>query len=61
MGHTANGQPQACPVCAVLRRVAHLNLNHAPCTTPLHIYYTDTGQRRSVTSAMITSMLQAAA
>ena len=61
MGHAANGQLQACPVRAVLRRVAHLTQNRAPRTTPLHIYYTDTGQRRSVTSAMITSLLRAAA
>ena len=61
MGHAANGQAKACPVRAVLCRVAHLTQNNAPRTTLLHIYYSDSGQHRSVTSAMITSLLRAAA
>ena len=61
MAHASNSQPFACPVRATLRRVAHLKHHHAPATTPLHVYFDDTGRKRSVSSAMITSILRAAA
>ena len=61
MAHAANGQPLACPVRATLRRVAHLLHHHAPATTPLHVYYDTTNRKRSVSSAMITSLLHSAA
>lgn len=61
LAHAANGQPTACPVRAVTRRVIHLNHHQAPPSTPLHTYYDDAGQRRAVSSAMITSLLRAAA
>jgi hypothetical protein len=61
LSHGTNGQVEACPVRATLRRVAHLKLHNDPPTTPLHIYYEDNGTRRAVSSAMITSLLRAAA
>ena len=61
MAHAANGRPFACPVRATLRRVAHLKIHHASATTPLHVYYDDNGRKRSVSSAMITSLLRSAA
>ena len=61
MAHAANGQRHACPVRAVLRRVFHLRTQRAPSTTPLHVFYDGTGTKRSVSSAMITSLLRAAA
>ena len=60
LAHAANGQCQACPVKAVLRRVAHLVHHNAPHDTPLHVYF-DNGRRKCVSSAMITSLLRAAA
>ena len=61
IGHTANSQRQSCPVKAVLHGVAHLISPHAPLTTPLHIYYTEDGSRRSFNSAMIMSLLRSVA
>ncbi len=61
LSHSTNGQAEACPVRATLRRVAHLKAHHAPPTTPLHVYYDDDGTRRAVSSAMITSLLRTAA
>ena len=61
LSHSTNGQANACPVRATLRRVAHLKRHNAPATTPLHVYYDDDGTRRAVSSAMITSLLRAAA
>ena len=58
LAHASNGQPFACPVRATLRCVAHLKHHHAPATTPLHVYFDDTGHKRSVFSAMITSLLR---
>ena len=61
MAHAANGQARSCPVRATLRRVAHLRQHHAAPTTPLHVYYDETGTKRAVSSAMITSLLRSAA
>lgn len=61
MAHAANGQRFSCPVRATLRRVIHLRQHNSPATTPLHVYYDDHGIKRSVSSAMITSLLRAAA
>ena len=60
LAHMSNGNPRSCPVRATLRRVAHLNSNNAPPTTPLYCYYS-AGRQRRVTSAMITSILRAPA
>ena len=60
LAHAANGQAQACPVWSVMRRVAHLVQHNAPVNTPLHVYY-EHDRQRCVSSAMITSLLQAAA
>ena len=60
LAHACNGQAQACPVRAVMRRVAHLIHHNAPMTTPLHVYY-EHNRQRCVSSAMITSLLRAAA
>ena len=60
LAHAANGQAQACPVKAVLRRVAHLVHHNAPHDTPLHVYFAN-GTKKCVSSAMITSLLRAAA
>ena len=56
----SNGHPQSCPVRAVLRRVEHLRLHQAPASTPLYCYYSN-GRPHRVTSAMVTSILRAAA
>ena len=61
LAHSTNLQPTACPVRAVLRRVAHLNAHNAPQNTPLHIYYDDNQRKKAVSSTMITSLLKAAA
>ena len=61
LAHVSNHQPSACPVRAVLRRVAHLNAHNAPTTTPLHIYFDANNNKKAVTSSMITSLLRAAA
>jgi hypothetical protein len=61
LSHASNGQPFACPVRAVTRRVIHLNHHNAPPSTPLHIYYDENEKRRAVSSSMITSLLRAAA
>ena len=60
LAHMSNGQPQSCPVRAVLRRVEHLRLHQAPASTPLYCYYSN-GRPHRVTSAMVTSILRAAA
>ena len=57
LSHSTNGQAEACPVRATLRRVAHIKAHHAPPTTPLHVYYDDDGTRRAVSSTMITCLL----
>jgi len=54
-------QPFACPVRAITRRIIHLNLHNAPLNTLLHVYYDDSGRRRSILATMITSLLRAAA
>ena len=61
LSHTTTGHAISCPVRASLRRVAHLMLHNAPPNTPLHIYYDETGTKRAVSSAMITSILRVAA
>ena len=61
MAHASNGQPRACPVRAVLRRALHLRAHGATDTTPLHVFFDSRGTKRSVSSAMITSLLKAAA
>ena len=61
MAHASNGQPFSCPAHATLRRVAHLKSHHSSSTTPLHTYFDDQHRKRSVSSAMITSLLRAAA
>ena len=60
LAHTSNGQPQACPVRSTLRQVLHFLHHHAPVTTPNHVYFDNLGRKRSVLSAMITSLLCAA-
>ena len=60
LADATNGQAQACPVHAVMCRVAHLVHHNAPVNTPLHVYYIQGGQR-CVSSAMISSLLWAAA
>ena len=60
LSHSTSGHAEACPVRATLRRVAHLKLHNAPASTPLHVYYDETGARRAVSSAMITSLLRTA-
>ena len=61
LSHVSNGQPCACPVRAITRRIIHLKRHNAPLDTPLHVYYDDSGRRRSVSATMITSLLRAAA
>ena len=61
LSHSVNGQAEACPVRATLRRVAHLKRHQAPASTPLHVYFDKNGACRAVSSAMITSLLRAAA
>ena len=61
LSHSTSGNPFSCPVRATLRRVIHLMRHNAPPTTPLHIYYDETGRKRAVSSSMITSILRAAA
>ena len=61
LSHSVNGQADACPVRATMRRVAHLMRHGAPATTPLHIYFDENGSRKAVSSAMITSLLRTAA
>ena len=61
MAHASNGQPFSCPVRATLRRVEHLKFHRSPSNTPLHTYFDDQHRKRSVSSAMITSLLRAAA
>ena len=61
MAHVANGQTHSCPVRAITRRVIHLRNFQAAATTPLHVFYDHNGARKSVSSAMITSLLRAAA
>jgi len=48
ISHVSNGQPSACPVHAITRRIIHLKLHNAPLNTPLHVYYDDSGRRCSV-------------
>ena len=61
LSHTTTGHHTSCPVRSTLRRVAHLVRHNAPPNTPLHIYFDETGTRRAVSSAMITSILRVAA
>jgi len=61
ISHVTNGQPSACPVRAITRRIFHLKLHNAPLNTPLYVYYDDSGRRRSISATMITSLLRAAA
>ena len=61
MAHAANGQLLSCPVRATLCRVIHLRQHNSPATMPLHVYYDDHDIKHSVSSAMITSLLCAAA
>ena len=67
LAHLSNGILRSCPFFATLRRVAHLNLHHAPPTTLLYTYFSNNRARRvatarqhRVTSAMITSVLRSA-
>ena len=61
LAHSTTGHPISCPVRATLRRVTHLKLHNAPPSTPLHIYFDETGKKRAVSSSMITSILRIAA
>ena len=61
LAHATNGQAFACPVRAIARRVLHLRSFNAPISSPLHTYFDSQHNRKAVSSAMITSLLRAAA
>ena len=60
ISHATNGQLFACPVHAALWHILHLNSHQASPNTPLHVFF-DNGSKCTVTSAMTTSLLHAAA
>ena len=58
LSHMSNGQPFVFPACATTCRVPHLIQHNSPATTPIHLYFDDQGWKRSVTSSIITRLLQ---
>ena len=61
ISHMSNVQPFSFPVRSMTRRVAHLIQHKSPATIPLYVYFDEQGQKRLVTSSMITSLLWMAA
>lgn len=55
--HGRSGHLHACPVAAIVRRVMHLQLHHAPPTTPLATYFQH-HQAYPITAADISSALR---
>lgn len=61
VGHGTNDHAVANPVHALVSRVAHLRLHHAPATTPLHRYFDPTtGQWQDTTSQHMTALFRQA-
>lgn len=61
IGLTCTGQPNASPVKAVIRRVAHLRQNGATRDTKLFTYYDAKGVQKRVTDRMLSQHLKLAA
>ncbi len=60
VGLGRSGDPQWCPVMAVINRLLHFRLHRAPPTTPLYSYCAD-GVWCAISSSMLTQHLRAAA
>ena len=60
IAHGRSGDPIACPLLTLLRRVIHLRNNHANAHTPLHAYF-EHNQWGAVSPAMVSSRLRTAA
>jgi hypothetical protein len=59
VGLGRSGHPTWCPVQAVLNRVLHLRLHHAPPVTPLFCYCSN-GRWQSITTTILTQHLRTA-
>lgn len=59
IGLGQSGDPEFCPVAAIINRIIHLRQHHAPPNTPLYSYFTRTWE--AVTTTSLTSILRQAA
>ena len=60
IGHSLSGDPYACPVKALVRRVYHLRCNNAPPDTPLCAYY-HCGFKHTVKHQQLATLISIAA
>ena len=60
LAHATNGHLNSCPVHAIMHRVLHIKLHHAPGKTPLHIFFNGCVRCQAMSYVMITSILHAA-
>jgi hypothetical protein len=60
IAHRSSSDPIACPIAALVRRISHLRLHHAPPDTPLYAYHVET-RWETVTSPILTATLRRSA